>query len=353
MLYFLHSRIVTWPARSRQYHPADYSFYFVFTQEYKKQLKDQLKIVENGIGIYKLFTIYDGLELQIENIKEIMLSLEGELDKKRFLIHAEEPNIIDELEKECINNSDDMTNFIYTRPVNSEINIIKKLQGLSEELGVHMCIAHTTTKGAIELIKEKARNENFILETCPHYLEFTNEFLKGEDGALYTVTPPLRDEENRLGLWQGILKGKISILSTDHCTFHKKYKENKNYKNVPCGVDGVQIRMIYLFSEGVLKRGLSIHDFVKLTSENSAKNYNLYPRKGCIDVGSDADIVLISEGETDCSLEFNKSNLDYTIYEGKKLRGKIQAVIKSGKLVYGGKEINAEEGSGTFIPTLL
>ena len=114
--------------------------------------------------------------------------------------------------------------------------------------------------------------------------------------------------------------------------------------------DGIQPRMLYLFSEGVKKRGLSMKRFVELTSENAARFYHRYPQKGCIQPGSDADLVLITEKEnTKIHVENRKSNLDYTIYEGKQLEGKIQIVIKSGQTVYKNGKLNAEKGSGKYL----
>lgn len=163
--------------------------------------------------------------------------------------------------------------------------------------------------------KQNEHTEGFLLETCPHYLEFTDEKLKGEQGALYTMTPPLRKQKDTDLLW-----------------------------------DGIQTRMLYLFSEGVKKRGLSMKRFVELTSENAARFYHRYPQKGCIQPGSDADLVLITEKEnTKIHVENRKSNLDYTIYEGKQLEGKIQIVIKSGQTVYKNGKLNAEKGSGKYL----
>lgn len=157
--------------------------------------------------------------------------------------------------------------------------------------------------------------EGFLLETCSHYLEFTDEKLKGEQGASYTMMPPLRKQKDTDLLW-----------------------------------DGIQTRMLYLFSEGVKKRGLSMKRFVELTSENAARFYHRYPQKGCIQPGSDADLVLITEKEnTKIHVENRKSNLDYTIYEGKQLEGKIQIVIKSGQTVYKNGKLNAEKGSGKYL----
>lgn len=247
-----------------------------------------------------------------------------------------------------------MSMLAFTRPDISEQKAVEQLQKIAQKTGVNLCIAHTSAGATVALQPEQRQayehTEGFLLETCPHYLEFTDEKLKGEQGALYTMTPPLRKQKDTDLLWEGILNGKIDIFSTDHCPYSKKDKYGKNYDTVPCGVDGIQTRMLYLFSEGVKKRGLSMKRFVELTSENAARFYHRYPQKGCIQPGSDADLVLITEKEnTKIHVENRKSNLDYTIYEGKQLEGKIQIVIKSGQTVYKNGKLNAEKGSGKYL----
>ena len=334
----------------------DYAFHFVITRDYERQLEELQKILDYGITDFKLFTVYDNTDLTMKEIEYVIKELYGKIPDKNkitFLVHAEEKDII-EKQKKQVKNPSDMSMLAFTRPDISERKAVEQLQKIAENTGVNLCIAHTSAGATVALQSEQRtagkHTEGFLLETCPHYLEFTDEKLEGKQGALYTMTPPLRKQQDVEQLWRGILNGKIDIFSTDHCPYSKYDKYGKTYETVPCGVDGIQTRMLYLFSEGVKKRGLSMKRFVELTSENAARFYHRFPQKGCIQPGSDADLVLITEREnTEIHVENRKSNLDYTIYEGKQLEGKIQMVIKSGQTVYKYGKLNAEKGSGKYL----
>jgi dihydropyrimidinase len=225
----------------------------------------------------------------------------------------------------------------------------------AKENGAKICIAHTSTGQTAEINKRErvTGNETFFLETCPHYLCLTQDKLKGPEGALFTMNPPLRSPEDNKRLWRAVLDGEIDILSTDHCPYLRQYKLGKDYLTVPCGVDGVQTRMIYLFSEGVIKRNLPIIDFVKMTSANAAKFYNLYPQKGIIRRGSDADLTII---DPDARWTWDASSIagatDYSVLDGLELTGKIVCVVKGGKAVMTDAAVTAEKGGGRFLSTV-
>lgn len=327
----------------------DHAFHFVMTREYKRQFEELEIIRRQGIRDFKLFTIYDNTDLSPGEIEEVVSCLGKRYGNDiTFLVHSEDPEIIRRKNTEAGDVSD-MSMLSLTRPPESEKIPAESLERIAGKYGASLCIAHVSAGDTVSLM-EKGNTEGFCMETCPHYLEFTRERLEGDDGALYTMTPPLREQEDTEALWKGILEGRISMLSTDHCPYLRADKCGKTYNTVPCGVDGVQTRMIYLFSEGVKKRGLSMEDYVRLTSENAARFYHLYPRKGCLAPGSDADIVLISEdGETRIGNDYAKGNTDYTVYEGMTFQGRIETVIRRGHIVYDRGKMDAPRGSGIFL----
>jgi len=327
---------------------ADYAFHFVLSEEYREQLANIDAIYAEGIRNFKLFTIYENTTLSMENIREIFHFFSARGERPPFLIHAEEPEEIARLRAEQNEHSADMRLLAATRPAHTEICMVRALRQAALETGMRVCIAHTTTAGAVE--EKRGDTSDFLLETCPHYLAFTEEKLVGESGALYIMTPPLRTEGDRLALWEGMKDGRIAMLSTDHCPYHRADKLGRGFTRVPCGVDGIQTRMLYLFSEGVLRRGMSLRRYVELTSENAAKFYGLYPRKGCIQPGSDADLVVLeSDGLTQWNLERCEGSVDYTIYNGMTFQGEIAAVVRRGKTVYDEERLNAPKGSGQFL----
>lgn len=341
--------------REAQQSAADYGFHYVLTEEWRRQMEELEEIRSGGIGSFKLFTVYENTTLNIDEIELLFAEMVRRYPGVRipFLIHAEEDEMIGVLRKRAQQfpeRKKEMSLLAWTRPAGAETEMVRKIAALAEKSKVSVCIAHTSAAGTVRAAGKPG--SHLWLETCPHYLEFVGGRLKGKKGALYTMTPPLREKEDQEELWRGILSGRIQIFSTDHCPYSVKDKMVADWENVPCGVDGIQTRMLYLFSEGVLKRGLSMRAYVRLTSENAARFYGMYPRKGRIWPGSDADLVLISEeGQTCITAGNRRSGIDYTIYEGKKLSGRICLTVKSGQIAYRDGNLYAEKGAGSYIRT--
>lgn len=331
----------------------DYAFHFVFTENYKEELKKLPFILKEGITAFKGYTYYDGTCLVPGDFRIVMEQIH---DKGCLLIHAEEKSIIECEKKRYDGDMNDFSALYKTRPNISEQLAIENVLAIAKETGTKICIAHTSSKeGADIRAREKALgNDAFILESCPHYLEFTEEDSKGENGCWYTINPPLRGESDKKRLFEAVMKEEISILSTDHCNYADKYKRaGHTYETVPCGVDGVQTRMTYLFSEAVMKHGLDMSAFVRMTSTNAAKFYNLYPRKGTIRPGSDADLAFFDPApEWIYSHDDIVGGCDHSIYEGKNFKGKCTCTIKSGKVVMKDGIVAAEPGTGRFLYTM-
>lgn len=327
----------------------DYAFHFVLSEQYEDLLA-ALSYIEDEAGIrdYKLFTVYDNTTLGLDDVHSIFSRLAGD-PRRTFLIHAEDAELVACLQDE-LGDSADMQYLARTRPDAVEFREVEALHDLVAKTGARACIAHSTCAETVALLDEPLSRGEFLLETCPHYLAFTEDALAGDRGARHTMVPPLRTIADQAALWEAILSGKLSILSTDHCPYHARYKDAATYRTVPCGVDGVQWRMIYAYSEGVVEHGLSMERFVDLTSAAAARFYGMWPRKGCIAPGSDADLVLIDHaGTTTLGMGVSASAIDYSIYEGMELSGRITRVFKGGCEVYDGTAVHAEPGSGSFL----
>ncbi len=330
----------------------DYSFHLSFTVDYENELKELPEIAEEGITSFKLYTYYPRIALSPADFRAVFSKIH---DKGTVLVHAEEKTIIDRLKSETPGVEGDYLALSLTRPSICEQISTEDILALAKESGTKICIAHTSAKETVAIRKREAKegNEDFLLETCPHYCVLTREKLKGEDGALYTMNPPLRGKEDADALMEALLDEDISMLSTDHCVYLSKYKkDHTSYLTVPCGVDGAQTRMLFLFSEGVLKRGMSMEAFVRLTSSNAAKFYHFYPRKGLIAVGSDADLAIFDpEGEHVFTKDDIAGAMDYSIFEGMSFKGSCACTIKGGRVVMRDGVVTAEEGSGQFLFT--
>lgn len=327
----------------------DYAFHYTFTENYREELKHLEEIEAEGIGTYKVYTYYDNTTLKPGDLRYIMQKIKG---RGTLLVHAEEKSIIDNLREEFTETDGDILPLALTRPNVSEKIATMDVLELAMEAAIPICIAHTSTKEVVDIKSAMSEEQGFLLETCPHYLHYTEEKLKGKDGALFTMNPPLRKAADNQRLWDGIRDGELSIFSTDHCPYLKKYKYGNSYIDVPCGVDGIQTRMWYLLSEGVIKRKIDIKRYVELTSTNAAKFYHLYPRKGVIRPGSDADYVIITlNGEHVYNKEDIVGNTDYSIFEGNTFFGAVKKVIKSGILVAEDGKIVENQVHGTYLST--
>lgn len=325
----------------------DYVFRLVLTENYRMQM-EHLPLAERaGIHDFKLFTIYDGETLREDDMRFILGKLADD-PHRTFLVHAEDPDQIARLQAEH-GDSTDFLELARTRPPECEARMVRMLRHLVDETGARVCVAHSTTAATMDLLEGPvpARGE-FVAETCPHYLAFTEDSLKGKGGCLFTMTPPLRDAGNVEALWNKALEGQL-ILSADHCPYSLRYKRDATYQTVPCGVDGVWTRMSWLYSEGVASRGMDMRRYVLLTSENAAKFYGLFPRKGAIVPGADADLAVIQDGEWQVRVEDAPDALDYTIWEGNRLRGRVARTYHGGRLAFDGTRVLARPGSGKQI----
>lgn len=329
----------------------DFALHFTFTEDYRRELPRMDEILAEGITAFKGYTYYPNTSLLPGDFRSIMEAIH---DRGTLLVHAEEKSIIDCMKERFPEHERDMTALSLTRPGLSEQIAVETVLAIAKETGTRLCIAHTSSRRTAEIkARERAAgNRNFLLETCPHYLHFTRKNLEGENGALYTMNPPLREQADADRLMQAVLREEISIFSTDHCPYSRRYKLGTDYQTVPCGVDGVQTRMEFLFSEAVLKRGLSMEAFVRLTSANAAKFYGLYPRKGAIQVGSDADLAFFDPKPVwTYSMAAAAGATDYSIYEGMPFTGKCTCTIKGGAVVMKDGTVTAEAGTGNFLFT--
>lgn len=331
---------------------ADYAFQYSFTERYAEELKDLPYMREKGIGAFKVFTYYNDAMLDRGAIREVMRAVK---DRGIVKVHAEAEDII----RRCEEDNDAQGNaqivsHALTRPAIAELVSVRDVVALAKETGARVCIAHVSAGATLEEKRhETMLGGGFFTETCPHYTAYTLQRMQQPDGVLFTMAPPLRESRDAERIWQGLLQGEVDLYATDHCPFWKRKKiaGAHNYHTVPYGVDGIQTRMHYLFSEGVVKRGMPLQRFVELTSANAAKYHGMYPQKGCIQPGSDADLVILDPRPkwvyTDRDIV---GGCDYTIYEGWEFTGKIREVYSRGERVFHNGVVCAEKGRGRYIP---
>ena len=222
--------------------------------------------------------------------------------------------------------------------------------------GNHPCyIVHLTCEGSLNRVKEASkRNQKVDVETCIQYLVLDDTLYDkpGFEGAKWVFSPPLRKPKDQEALWAGIRQNLIHTVATDHCPFCMDQKKmgEKDFSKIPNGAPGIENRMELLFSEGVLKNRISLNKFVEVSSTNAAKIFGMFPKKGAIAVGSDADIVIFDPAEKHTlSVKTQHMNCDYSAYEGFSVTGKTKTVILRGTVVIENGEAKVGKGFGRYI----
>ena len=222
--------------------------------------------------------------------------------------------------------------------------------------GAPLYIVHLSTTGALEAVAEaRSEGQNAFAETCPQYLYLSSADLArpGFEGAKYVCSPPLRAAEHQANLWRGLRTDDLSVVSTDHCPFC--FKEQKelglgDFSKIPNGIPGVEHR-VDLTYQGVVAGQISLSRWVEVNSTTPARMFGLYPRKGLLAPGSDADIVLYDPAASQTiSSTTHHMNVDYSAYEGKAITGRVDTVISRGRHVIDGGRYVGEKGHGAFLP---
>lgn len=351
----LHHQLNKYKADAEKDAVIDYGFHGVIQHVNEEILDEMESMVKDGVTSFKAYMTYDN-KLQDEEIKLVMKRLRSL--GAMTTIHAEVHEEILELREKYISRG--KTDAIYhakSRPVKTEVEAIKRMIKMSKEADdAFLYIVHLSSGDGLDVIK-KARSEgrNIYAETCPQYL-FLNEERYLEDqnrGLKYIMSPPLREKSNNERLWSGISQGDIQTVATDHCPFDFKLKKElggKDFTKCPNGGPGVETRIALLFSEGVGKNRISINKFVDVVSTAPAKLFGLYPQKGSISIGADADLMVIDpEKQVTIQHENLHENVDYTLYEGMKLKGYPIMTISRGEIIVKNNKFLGQKGRGRYL----
>ena len=215
-------------------------------------------------------------------------------------------------------------------------------------------IVHMTCEGALNAVRNATRrNQHLFVETCIQYLVLDASLYENDfEGAKWVMSPPLREKKDQTTLWAGINQGLVNVVATDHCPFmwEQKLMGKNDFSKIPNGHPAIENRMELLFSEGVNKGKISLNKYVEVASTNAAKIFGMFPKKGTIAVGSDADIVLFDPNEKHTlSASKHHMNVDYSGYEGWELTGKVKSVLLRGTVAINDNQCLVDKGYGQFI----
>jgi dihydropyrimidinase len=346
----------------------DYSLHLNITRFDHKVAAQIPTILESGVTTLKIFMAYNNrLRLQDGEIFQLLqvAAQHGLLT----LLHAENGDVIEVLVEEALQaGHKEPIWHARTRPAWGAVEAVLRGAALAAQAKAPLYIVHLNTAGGIEqLAYARARNAPVMGETCPQYLFFTEEQLKRPDGAKWICSPPMRKVEDNQRIWEGLMDSSIQTVGTDHCPFF--YDGTKpilyegqevkipgkelgadDFTKIPNGLPGVGDRLPILWTEGVAKGRITPNQFVALTSTNPARIFGLYPRKGCLLPGSDADLVIWDpEKELVYGVQVAHHRTDYNLYEGWELQGYPEKVFLRGKRIVDGEQWLGKPGQGQFL----
>lgn len=334
----------------------DYSFHGVIQHVDEEILNEIQEIVEyEGIPSFKIYLTYD-YKVSDEEALKVLLRLK-ELGGITT-VHPENNDSIKYLRQNFVKNG--LTSPIYhalSRPEECEGEAVNRIINLAAiGGGAPLYIVHLSSALALDYIKlAHKRGQNVYSETCPQYLLLDEERYNepNNEGLKYIMSPPLRKKENQVHLWKAIKDGHIHTIATDHCPFafnKEKQMGKEDFTKCPNGVPGIEERIPLMFSEGVMKGRIDINKFVEVCCTNPAKIFGLYPKKGTIQVGSDADVVLIDpKKEVTLTKSILHENVDYTAYEGFKLKGYPVLTMVRGEVIARDNKFIGQKGYGRYI----
>ncbi len=338
----------------------DYAFHLIVSDPTPKVLAEELPaLIARGYTSFKIYMTYDDLKLDDGQILDV-LSVARE-QGAMAMIHAENADCIEWLTRRLEAAGRTAPRFhAHARPMLVEREATHRAIALGQLVDVPILIVHVSGREAVEQIRwARGHGLPVYAETCPQYLFLTAADLGVDDsylGARCVCSPPPRDKANQEVIWDGLVDGLFTVLSSDHAPFRYDAPEGKKpggrevaFRHIPNGIPGIETRMPLLYSEGVLGGRITLEKFVELTATNPAKAYGLHPRKGTIAIGADADLVVWDEREFVLRNEHLHHAVDYTPYAGMTLRAWPGLTLSGGEVVWDGQSFHPRPGQGRFL----
>jgi dihydropyrimidinase len=346
----------TWMGKASGKAVCDYAFHCIVTDVSGGQLAEMNDLVHEGVTSFKLFMAYPGVFMLDDG--SIFKALQRTANNGAMIcMHAENGSAIDVIVQQALAEGKKAPKYhALTRPTTAEAEATARAIALAEMAGAPIYIVHLSCNDALEKVREaRDRGLPVYAETCPQYLYLSLENFDapGFEGAKYVFTPPLREKWHQEKLWNGLKCDHLQVVSTDHCPFcFKEQKElgRDDFTKIPNGGPGVEHRLSLIFSGGVASGRFSANRFVELVSTTPAKLFGLYPRKGTIAVGSDADLVIFDpKRRHTISAKTHHMRVDYSMFEGIQVTGMPDIVLSRGKVVVDGDKFCGRAGQGEFL----
>jgi dihydropyrimidinase len=352
----LNEALDVWFGKAEGKATTDYGFHLICTDLPDERLPELKAMINQGVTSFKLFMAYPGVFLVDDGTIFKAMTAAGE-NGGLICMHAENGVVIDVMVKRALAAGATAPKYhALTRPTKAEAEGVHRAIAIAEMAHSPVYIVHLSCYDALKEV-QAARDLGLpaFAETCPQYLLLDYSFYEKEgfEGAKYVMTPPLRDRENQELLWRGLRGNDLQVISTDHCPFC--FKEQKklgrdDFSKIPNGGPGVENRMSLIYHHGVAQGRISLNRFVELTSTAAAKIFGLFPKKGTIAVGSDADIVIFDPNrEQTISASTHHMRVDYSAYEGWRVSGVTETVLSRGNVIVENGEFKGKAGEGRFL----
>ena len=334
----------------------DYGFHVAVTDLNPAVMDEIPALVKAGVTSFKCFLAYKGA-LMIDDGALYQVLQKANQAGALVMIHAENGEVLDVLIQDFLARGKTQPKYhALSRPPEAEGEATGRGIAIAQMAGAPLYIVHLSCREALEKV-QAARDlgQPVFAETCPQYLlkSFDNYLEPGFKGAKYVMSPPLRDKSNWDALWNGLASGDLQVISTDHCPFNFKGQKDMgkdSFAAIPNGAPGVEHRLMLMYEEAVGKKRLSVNRFVDLVSTAPARFFGLFPQKGAVAVGSDADLVLFDpKAEFRISAKTHHQNVDYTPYEGFKGRGVPKVVLSGGAVIVEDGKFTGQVGAGRFL----
>jgi dihydropyrimidinase len=334
----------------------DYGFHMIIQDLPDTRLPEMDEMVRQGVTSFKMFMAYRGAVMVDDDT--IFKAMARAADNGALIcLHAEHGHMIDVLVQQALAQGNTAPRFhASTRPPITEAEATHRAIRMAEVAGAPVYFVHLSCVEALQEVQAARARQNYVYaETCPHYLTLDNSMYdqEGFEGAKYVLTPPLRDKWHQEELWKGLRRNDLQVVSTDHCAF--RFSDQKtlgvnDFSKIPNGGPGIENRLSLLYTNGVATGLMDLNRLVEIFSTNPAKLFGLFPRKGTIAVGSDADIVVFDpDAEAVISAQTHHMNVDYNLYEGMAVKGVPEVVIANGRVLVEDGEYTGISAGGRFL----
>jgi dihydropyrimidinase len=352
----LHHAWETWMKKADGKAAIDYGFHMIMT-EVDDQIEQEMDaLVRQGITSFKLFMAYPGV-FMLDDASIFRAMLRTGKNGGTICMHAENGGVIDVLVQKALAEGKTAPRYhALTRPARAEGEATHRAIALAEIADVPVYIVHLSASEALEMVTEaRDRGLPAFAETCPQYLflSYDNYEEPGFEGAKYVMSPPLRPRDTQDRLWRGLAFNDLQAISTDHCPFCMKEQKvlgKDDFSKIPNGAPGIETRMSLVYDGGVRTGRIALNRWVELTSTSPAKIFGLFPRKGTIAPGADADVVVFNPAKKQTlSVRTLHMKVDYNPYEGREVQGVSETVISRGRVIVENGKFTGRPGGGSFI----